>query len=135
MIQLNFKVNSWHHQISKFGGLNYMPNTDMCEYVKRFTFGILLMLLLIVIGSLTGALVIETVLGLAFSLFFGVWIMSAAGEILLITLAACVICVSTAGSYAFTRRSVDKVKNKDNFVANAYRGLKDKYCAKISFSE
>lgn len=144
MKQLNFKCDSWHYKLAKFVGyyIEYDSDEqsgDICGYTRAVLFGC--MLFLLGFGCMVVLLmgVVHLLMGLAFSLAYGAWIMTTLGEITLffsivgLSLAISTIVMDKLHKWINTPRNHHKASVPDGFIKSAYKSWKNKYCVRIKF--
>lgn len=143
MRQLTFNETSWHYRLAKFGGLElgyYNRTTDICTYMRKCMLGIMFGLLAFIAILLVSTLTIHFLVGLAFSLWAGVWLMSSLGEIgMVIYCAVAVVTVvificASLGEWRQHRRMkmMNEEPRPDGFIREAYKSWKGKYCLPIT---
>ncbi len=142
MMPLNFSKDSWHYKVAKFGTLRtYGDETDMCHYVRSFIWGVTKGLVVgVIIGALASlVLACEGAFIGSFiaAVMTGVWAFEgfAVGGVIINSIALALAAFITIGYKYEQYREANPKKRKppkpDGFVKNAYRGWKDKYCAKV----
>lgn len=149
-MNIQLSKDSWHYRLATYCGFrqNYVYSDekqdwveeggDMCSYTNRVLIGFVLIAVAAMIFYVVTAGIIQMLLGLAFSAYYGAWIMTPLGDALCFV----TLVISAAGTLAFSFMKVltyadnTKIKgSQPSFVKLAYRSWKDKYCVKISFSE
>ncbi len=142
MMSLNFSKDSWHYKVAKFGTLRtYGGETDMCHYVRSFIWGVVKGLVVgVIIGALASlVLACEGAFIGSFiaAVMTGVWAFEgfAVGGVIINSIALGLVTIfGTAYKYEQYRDANPRKRKPpkpDGFVKNAYRGWKDKYCAKV----
>lgn len=140
MKTLTVNRNSWHYKLAKLGGRDVYYETDICSYTRRVMFGVVLAILATAAGIGAIYLLVDIVLGLGFSIWYGVWLMNAPGEIALMVVAilsfsAGVIFSIEKVSQAWRRHKRNQYDREPGFVGQAYQSWKHKYCTKIEFRD
>jgi hypothetical protein len=142
MKSLTFNRKSWHFEFAEAGG--YWPDKDddgnyvgdICEYTKAI-FKFLLVFVFCCIGFyLLVTPFVHAFLGIVFSLMYGTLIMTELGFI------GCILAASLAiTSIAYviiiyvTERKYKVSTKPDGFIKHAFKSWKEKYCARITFTE
>lgn len=146
MKSLNFKQSSWHYKLAESVG--YFPDMtddgkevgDICKYTRAILVACLAGLVCAAVFAGVSFLVIEVIFGLAFSWWYGVWLMSYWGEVTLVV----AVAVGVAGTPVYAgikiaewikRRKWVNEDKPDGFVKHAYKSWKEKYCARITFTD
>ncbi len=142
MKTLKLNAKSWHYKLAnEFGGLDgYATSTDMCTYARNVSVGALLLAFLcticVFITVFVSYLLVETVLSIAFGIVYGFIMFTPAGFVGSILCVAAIIgttfiyLIKKYKDAKYAKRHDPKVE-PDNFIYNAYKGWKEKYCAKI----
>ena len=150
MKALKFEHNSWHMKVAKFGGLwtaRYgATETDMCEYVGKFIkglIGISILTAIVLFFIFCEGHFIAVMMG---GILQGVWLFGESVPACLAVAANFVLfsfCMGhwvKAGIVAYNAKKYPngkphKIDKPDGFIKNAYKGWKDKYCAKIEIAD
>lgn len=135
MKTLTFNRKSWHAKLAKVAGYDFYHG-DVCSYTRHVLGGSLLAAFLAAAAFVVSFLAIHMLLGIAFSLWYGIFLFTDAGVFGLMI--GSVIGLITAAHYLnekLKERRWETRNKPDGFVKNAYRGWKDKYCTKIEFRD
>lgn len=141
MIALKFNKNSWHYKLADMGGYDSSSSRDICTYTRRILLGAMLFAFVSCIGLFLTYVIINMLFAVGFSLWYGMWIISDigfAGWLLTFIGAAAFGIVRTfeaIGRWRAKRREekYNREPEPDGYVLSAYKGWKDKYCAKLEF--
>ena len=146
MRSLKFNTNSLHYKIANIGGYyrHYDTDdnevTDICYYTKKVMIGLFIITIMTALIGVVCWLLINFSFGVIFSIWTGSWLMNPAGEAvlimssILITSAILYFGIGKLGQWV--RGKIEDSKDKpDGFVHNAYKSWKEKFCAKITFTD
>lgn len=132
--------DSWHYRLaSTFDRTIARSNTtDICSYMQAVVYGSVISILISAVLLFFSFVVIHALLGLGFSLAYGVWLVDDAGVAGLFLLAVfLVIAIIYASSRAAEHyRMIGQYEPREpGFVTLAYRRFRDRVCVKITFEK
>lgn len=135
MKTLELKTGTWHYFLAEIGGHN-LSETDICYYTRSVILGALLVSVFVFIALLMWQVTVHTVLGAIFSVIYGTYMFTPAGEAGLIIFgiisAIVFVYLLSLVLVALKDRAKNKVIGKqDNFLYHSYRSWKDKYCMRV----
>ncbi len=139
MKTLRFDYDSWHYRFtSRFTQIGYHQKPiDLCSYVRAFFAATLFATLLATLATCVAFALVHVVLGIGFSLFYGLFIFSELAYGTMIFIGGCLIYAAiyfTVG-WIRKRRNLALYNEKpDGFVVNAYKSWKDKFCVRVEFT-
>lgn len=135
MKTLQFSEKSWHYRFIK----HYTKNEDyeldnICSYTRCFFQATMVVLLLLILVTFASFCATQVLVGVAFSLWYGMWIFSevAAFTMVIIAAFATAIGILLLG-HKIKEMNEDRRRSgvPDSFVVNAYKSWKDKFCARV----
>lgn len=140
MKTLTFSDKSWHYHFAKTAGFDCWSDQTICTYMNRVFWGMFIHVLVGTVAAIFAKAAIDLILGIAFSLFFGSFMMSDAGFALM-----CLIGIISAYAFMWNIQVVigavyrwvgntKNVKKPDGFVVNAYKSWKEKFCLPITIT-
>jgi hypothetical protein len=131
---LQFSRDSWHYKLVAATGYRVWEHeeVDLCSYTWRVIGSILLILFLFSLGLAVSYIVIQVVLGIAFSLWYSAFLFTEFGVAGLIAIFASLMFWVGTALIQWNRNRTRKQK-PDSFVSHAYRAAKEKYCARVKF--
>lgn len=143
MTSLEFKRDSWHYKIAKSAGLKtYGGETDMCTYLRHFGMGVLMWTFLSTLVVFIAACFVDLSMAIMVSFMFGSLVTLSGMAILAVLIISVVLLIGVATLIiAAVAWAIEKLakrsrsKKEDGFISNAYKGWKEKYCAKIQFAK
>jgi hypothetical protein len=142
MKTLVLNKNSWHYRIaSQMGSYDcYGDNHNICAYTKDVIIGLFLLFIIGILIGMLGFVVWHIIFGIIFSIMCGAWMFSAFAEATMVMLLILSFGYSiNRGIERFNKWKWSKTnpayKRPDNFITNAYKSLKGKYCVPITFQE
>ncbi len=148
-MKLTFNRSSWHYKLAEFGNFKDWKDSDqnICAYTRAFIKGCLQCLLIGVGIALFGHIIWCGIFGVAFSLWYGVFLMdelaiAGAGIIAVAAIITTGIWVSGILADRKIRRLNEEyhnpkppaTKKPDGFVVNAYKAWSQKFCIKLEFT-
>lgn len=133
--------NSSHYWLARKAGFQLNPyeeynNHDICTYTKYVLGGLLVVLILLAGFAVVSAAVIHMIMGFAFSIYFGTFLMTEIGVVGLLTsgvLALLFVVVYAKNRYDNYKWNKTYKKSEPGFISIAYRSWKDKFCTRITF--
>jgi uncharacterized membrane protein len=131
MKTLTFKENSWHHRLAKMGGFDWSCG-DICSYTRKVMMGALGAILVSALALILLYLAVHMVMGIGFSLWYGMFLFTDAGFAGLVVVS--IVSLVTGIFFLSDRLQKYNLENQYNdpgFVKTAYRSWKEKYCARI----
>lgn len=146
MKTLTFNKNSIHFRLANmYDDFDCNDDHDICSYSRFVIAGFVVSVM--ALGGITFMwyLLVNAVLGIIFSLLYGVFLFNEAGFagaavitfILLLSLV-------TFGNYSYRKYKNNKTKHNkelgllptpDSFLVNAFKSWKEKYCVRVTFGE
>jgi len=137
MNKLTLNTNSWHYKFATFGGFNRYKSQDICTYTRRIAQAMIGIVMLSFIAMFLTWAAVEMIMGMAFSLYYGVYLFSNMGELGLLLFVAVMIVIATFFTVWVAH---DVILNRaervsDNFVSHAYKSWKNKYCVGVEFTD
>jgi ABC-type multidrug transport system permease subunit len=142
MKTLVLSQNSWHYWIAS-NAADYAwydhENENICPYLKAVMKGMAVMAVIAVIIAILGSGAWHFIFGIIFSIIYGTYMFTGAGEAVLAILALLAGSGILVGSLYLISRIYWKVwdisAKEGTFIAAAYNSLKGKYCIPITFKE
>ena len=146
MKTLNFNKNSIHFRLANmYDDFDCNDDHDLCSYTKYVLCGFVLSMIILFFGTIVWYILVSTVLGIIFSLAYGVLLFNQAGFLGAVVIAFLLfLSLVTFGKYIYRKYRNSKNKNNkelglppkpDGFLVNAYKGWKEKYCVRVTFGE
>lgn len=133
MQTLTFNKRTWHYELAKFGGFDRWEDQDLCTYTRKFIRGVFQSLFIGVLIAMFGFGLAHFMLGVIFSAITGAWVMSEIGAVFGLILGVLLLFIAIGASVEKYKDGRETRQAKpDNFVKNAYKGWKEKYCIKIN---
>jgi hypothetical protein len=147
MTPITFNKKSWHCWIAENpGGLCVSPYedwaTDICTYTKCFLRGSVLLLFLFALACGIAFCLIHMLIGIALSLWYGMFIFSELGFMTLFM----TTIVAFVASIFFSAKGIQKWRDDQNlrhqndppkpdgFLKAAYKSFKGKYCVPVKLN-
>lgn len=141
MKTLKFSDKSWHYRfIKKYTDRADYDMDNICAYTRGFIQACLIVLLILAAVTLVSFLLTQILVGVAFSLWYGMFIFSEPAIIAMIVIAVMSIAIGgIAGHVWLKERRYEKrralreagVEEVDGFMTNAYKSWKEKWCARV----
>ena len=130
-MEISLKTKSWHYRLATaYGSLStYAETTDICDYTRQVLKGVFIAVFMTAIISVAALCVIDMLMGIGFSIAYGVMLMNPPGLIALILIIALGIIFSIA--FAADKMNETVRNTQPGFVRTAYRSWKDKFCVKV----
>jgi len=142
MKTLVLNKNSWHYRIASQVSSYDCDGDDhnICAYTKDVMIGLFILSIVGILIGMIGFVAWHIIFGIIFSIMYGVWMFSAFAE-------ATMVMLSIFGFGYSVKRGIERLnewkwsktnpayERPDNFITNAYRSLKGKYCVPIIFRE
>ena len=125
---MNIKKNSWHYRLYETYGCNPWVPYDICGYTRGVAAGILAVCFLILISSLFGSIIIDFLMWSYINLFVGNLELSGGAFTF-------VIAFGFLLAVTLLKLITDSYIGNDNFLTEAYKSHKDKYCIKVKVEE
>ena len=146
MKTLNFNKKSIHYRLANITGeFDVDEEHDICSYSRHVMAGFAASMLVLALGIFAWYLLVSTVLGIIFSLIYGTMLFDLAGAVGLGLITGCLVLLLMAfGKSRFMdyKRAKAKMNRElgiplkpDSFLANAYKGWKEKYCVRVTFEQ
>lgn len=138
MKTFTMKRDTWHYKMAVIGRARFDTdgNIDFCSYLSAVFQTALVGLLVIFLGLIVAYPIVSMFMGIAFSLYYGLWIFTEAGIAgIVITTAIGMIAVMVMISrWAETKKEQSRLNPQEpGFFRLAYNKFKDKACVKITF--
>lgn len=142
MKSLTFNKSSWHYTMAHAAG--FEPGNDnqgdICEYTKAVLKCSLAALFCAAVFAGVSFLLVHLILGIAFSLWYGVWMMTVWGEatIMVLVIGTFVVTLFFGVEWLIKwnrNRKYNKEDKPDGFIKHAYRSWKEKYCVQVTFKD
>lgn len=132
--------DSWHYKLAKHGGFCEYQHADICAYDRHVIYGAFILLFLCTLLIMTtwtiSYVLVDAVLGVAFSLYCQVDMLSEVSKALLVAFAVGIIVGIGMFGGKFVSRVVDAgtaTVASVPYIRSAYTRFKEKYCARIEF--
>lgn len=143
MNTLKFSQNSWHYRfIKRYTTREDYQLSDICAYTRGFLVAAFYALLAFAGITLLAFAGTQVLVGIAFSLWNGLWIFSPVAEIAMAALAGVSLLFGSLFAYCWAENYLDERRKErmirgepDGFVTNAYKSWKDKWCARVEIIE
>lgn len=147
MKNITLNRNSYHYLLATRGGFTERPfwlkddqetEFDFCEYTRKVFKGAFLSLMVLALMSSGLFLVVQLLMGIGFSLFYGMLIFSEAALFLICAITVGIVLLAAmAIGVAFSNwnhaRKYRVETKSDSFVSHAYDSLKNRFCLQVSF--
>lgn len=152
MKTFTFDINSWHYKLaSSFGYDPDFKKNDICAYLRKVALGMIITPVIAtcigIIGWLLLTMMVQMVLGPWFYFMYGLpleddvitsWVIVAFSLIIVGTPILYTVWRTKreiARQNASRSDTINHKKKPDSFLILAYRSYKDKFCAKLAFTE
>ena len=146
MKTLNFNKDSIHYRLANISGdFSQLDDHDLCSYTRYVMAGFLISMLILFLGVVAWHLLVSAVLGVIFSLVYGMLIFTHSGVVgsFIILFFTTFFGILYILQYRKDRKRAKAKMNRelgvppkpDSFLVNAYKGWKEKYCVRVTFGE
>ena len=146
MKSLTFSKNSWHYYLAKLAYDKPYDEVlsdvcpDICTYMRYVALGLFILLGMGVVIAAAGFILSHVILGIIFSLFYGVLMFTP--EAIAALLLGTILGVGFLSHKLFKMRQEKLLSTEyrnrirhDGFAKNAYKSWKEKFCVKVEFRE
>lgn len=138
MKTLKLNKNSWHYKmVHRHDRFFDEYDLDICSYMRKVIYGVfmyILATLIVTFAATAGSiLIIETILSIAFGIYYGMDLFSEIGAAGILLLFVGVIAYMVFSTIKMLTNRVDTAIKHDGFVKNAYKSYKEKFCARVEF--
>jgi len=137
MKTLKFSPDSWHYKmIYKYTPARDRDLVDICSYTRYFLFSLLTIGLILLGVTLASFVVSQILVGIGFSLWYGMFIFSEVAQLAMGVIAVLGLAIGFVALMSWFSEKRQEYKeahrnDPDGFVKEAYKSWKEKYCARV----
>jgi hypothetical protein len=153
MKKLTYSKNSWHYRLAR--QIGYSPDWgyddegnsnkdfgDICSYWRHVVGAVLVIAIIFAIIYVVATLSVHLIMGIVFSLLYGMWLGTLVAEATLFFIGAGITLLvifegipRVYSSYKEYRYDHPKQPKPDGFIKEAYRSFKNKTCVQVKFTD
>lgn len=134
--------NSYHFLLAQRGGfcehMHQHYGTNFCDYTQTVLKGAFSSFLVLALISFAALCAIQVLLGIGFSIYYGMFIFSHfALFVLTVVIGLSILIVGAYGIHCYKEhlRKKSQDQKSDNFISKAYHSWQNKYCVQLEFSD